>query len=104
MEKREIVSSFAANQIVFADFSQKQFDANVATEMPVNIVYGGMPYAVMMITPADIEDFVYGFSLTEGIIKTADDIREVSVYRLPRGLKQILVPFLIRQFGMHYRI
>ena len=41
----------------------------VAVEMPVSFVYGDTPYAVMMASPGDVEDFAYGFSLTEGIIR-----------------------------------
>lgn len=51
----------------------------LAVEMPVNLVYGTVPYAVMMTTPADLVDFAYGFSLTEGIIAAADEIRSVHV-------------------------
>lgn len=51
----------------------------LAVEMPVNLVYGTVPYAVMMTTPADLVDFAYGFSLTEGIIASADEIRSVEV-------------------------
>ncbi|KQP31078.1 formate dehydrogenase family accessory protein FdhD [Methylobacterium sp. Leaf104] len=51
----------------------------LAVEMPVNLVYGTVPYAVMMTTPADLVDFAYGFSLTEGIIAAADEIRSVQV-------------------------
>ena len=51
----------------------------VAVETPVNIVFGNMPYAVMMATPTDLEDFVTGFSLTEGIIRKPDEIRGVTV-------------------------
>ncbi|MDE2578371.1 MAG: formate dehydrogenase accessory sulfurtransferase FdhD [Hyphomicrobiales bacterium] len=46
-------------------------------EAPINIVYGGMPYAVMMATPADLEDFVAGFSLTEGVIETLAQMRDL---------------------------
>ena len=53
----------------------------LAVEMPVNLVYGTVPYAVMMTTPADLVDFAYGFSLTEGIIAAADEIRSVQVER-----------------------
>lgn len=53
----------------------------LAVEMPVNLVYGTVPYAVMMTTPADLVDFAYGFSLTEGIIAAADEIRSVDVER-----------------------
>lgn len=62
-----------------------QFDASaeVAVEAPVNIVYGNLPYAVMMTTPSDLEDFVTGFSLTEGIIHSVDEIRSIAV--TPQG-------------------
>ena len=56
-------------------------------EMPVNIVFAPFPYAVMMLTPQDIEDFVYGFSRTEGIIASALDIRDLRVEEIAGGLK-----------------
>jgi FdhD protein len=79
VEKPGLFSKAIANKVLFADLSQTQFEMHIATEMPVNIVYGGLPYAVMMITPHDVEDFIYGFSLTEGIIKTPDDVRDVAI-------------------------
>lgn len=51
----------------------------VAVEAPVNILYGTLPYAVMMATPSDLEDFVAGFSLTEGIVRSVDEIRGMAV-------------------------
>ena len=57
----------------------------VAVEAALNIVYGDTPYAVMMTTPADIEDFVYGFSLTEGVIGRAEEIRGVETSRQHEG-------------------
>jgi FdhD protein len=53
--------------------------AEIAVEAPVNIVYGNQPYAVMMATPSDLEDFVTGFSLTEGIVRDAGEIRAIAV-------------------------
>ena len=44
------------------------FHRPVAVEAPVEIVIGGAPFAVMMATPRDLEDFAHGFSLTEGIV------------------------------------
>lgn len=51
----------------------------VAVEAAINIVYGDTPYAVMMTTPQDIQDFVYGFSLTEGVIDRLEQIRGVQI-------------------------
>ena len=53
----------------------------IAVEAPVQIVIGGAPFAVMMATPNDLEDFAYGFALTEQIANRFADIRGVEVER-----------------------
>jgi len=58
----------------------------VAVETPINIVYGNMPYAVMMASPSDLEDFVTGFSLTEGIVRGGDEIRGIAVEPKDEGV------------------
>ncbi len=60
---------------------------SLAVEAPVNLIYGSVPHAVMMATPADLEDFAYGFSLTEGIVESGDEIRETRVEAAPDGLR-----------------
>lgn len=51
----------------------------IPVERPVAIRYGGLPHAVMMASPDDLADFAYGFSLTEGVIDTAEEIRAVTI-------------------------
>ncbi len=51
----------------------------VAEEMPVALVYHGVPHVVMLATPADLEDFAVGFTLSEGLVDRPDEIRSVEV-------------------------
>lgn len=59
----------------------------IPIEVPVNLIYGGIPFAVMMTTPSDLEDFAVGFSLTEGIIQSPSDIRDMRLEAAEQGLK-----------------
>ncbi len=54
-------------------------------EVPVALSYDGTTQAVMMATPADLEDFGRGFSLTEGIA-APDEIAEISVVPQAGGI------------------
>ena len=58
----------------------------VAVEIPVQVSFADVPFAVMMLTPADLVDFAYGFSLTEGMIEAADEIRDVALDSVEEGL------------------
>ena len=51
----------------------------VAEEMPVALVYHDVPHVVMLATPADLEDYAVGFTLSEGLVGRADEIRGVEV-------------------------
>ena len=53
----------------------------VAEERPVALVYHDVPHVVMLATPADLEDFATGFTLSEALVAQADEIRGVEVRR-----------------------
>ena len=58
----------------------------LANEVPVALEYDGQPYAVMMLTPADLEDFAVGFSLTERLVERAADIARVDIRSAEKGI------------------
>ena len=64
----------------------KTVERDIACEIPVSIEYNCAAYAVMMVSPADLEDFVYGFSLTEGIIDGAGDIIGLDIHEVEKGI------------------
>ena len=52
---------------------------NLAEETPVALEFNGISHATMLATPADLEDFAVGFSLSEGIIDSVADVRGIDV-------------------------
>ncbi|WP_349570933.1 formate dehydrogenase accessory sulfurtransferase FdhD [Azotobacter salinestris] len=52
-------------------------ETQLASECALAISYNGLNHAVMMVTPEALEDFVHGFSLTAGIIDSADEIYDL---------------------------
>jgi FdhD protein len=65
----------------------KEFTRAIAVEAPVQIVLASAPFAVMMATPQDLEDFAAGFVLSEQIAESLADIRGIEVEAVEDGWK-----------------
>ncbi|HWG11169.1 MAG TPA: formate dehydrogenase accessory sulfurtransferase FdhD [Rhodanobacteraceae bacterium] len=65
----------------------------VVEETPVALLYNGHPFAVMMATPCDLEDFALGFALSEGIVEQPREFQLVDCTRTGHGISlQALIP------------
>lgn len=57
------------HQALVLDGTPKTQRFTLAEEVALSISYNGINYAVMLVTPKDIEDFIVGFSLSNDIIE-----------------------------------
>lgn len=59
--------------------AHRPFDRSdwVAEEVPVALEYNGISHAVMLASPSDLEDFAFGFSVTEGIVDDYTQIHDI---------------------------
>lgn len=79
---------------IAADGTRDGVARPVADEVPIAIEFNGIGYAVLMATPADLDDLVTGFALAERLVKRADEMPEIDVHRTERGIvvRATLVP------------
>ena len=62
----------------------------IAVEMPVALTVNGISQAVMLATPADLEDFALGFGLAEGWLTSPRELLDVDATAQPGGIELAL--------------
>lgn len=58
----------------------------VAVEVPVALEYNGLSHVVMLASPAALEDFALGFSLSEGLLRDASELYDCEVTVQAEGI------------------
>lgn len=79
-------TSESFRRTLWRDGSASDGARRLAEETAVAISYNGSTHAVLMATPADLEDLAVGFSLTEGIVDDLALIEDIRVVEFDLGL------------------
>jgi FdhD protein len=79
--------SFFVDSVAWRSNSHTPSQRALPAEVPVAFVYDGGTEAVMMASPADLEDFALGFSLNDGVIAARDEVAELGIVEVERGIE-----------------
>ncbi len=66
---------------------EQEMHDNIAQEIAVALVYNGIAHAVMMASPANLQEFALGFSLSEGIITSDAEIYDIELDSSDKGIE-----------------
>jgi FdhD protein len=89
--------------VVHRDGAERVRDDWLADEVPVALLVDGVSQAVMLATPADLDDFALGFALTEGWIERADELYGSEAVATPQGVELQLQLASARVFALRER-
>jgi FdhD protein len=72
---------------------------HVAEEVPVALVYHGVPHVVMLATPANLEDLAVGFTLSESIVADRSEIQSVDYLQRDDGALEVRIAIAADKFS-----
>ncbi len=78
-------------------------DDEVAVEVPIALTVNGVSQAVMLATPADLDDFALGFALAEGWIAAPHELVDLETEARADGIELALTITAAREQGLKLR-
>jgi FdhD protein len=75
------------NRLVWRESRLGEGARAIPEETALALTYNGGTYAVMMGTPQNLTDFAIGFSLSEGIVQSPDEISSLEIVDLDDGIE-----------------
>lgn len=76
-----------APRLAWSKVQASQGFRKVAAEVPVALVHDAATTAVMMATPADLDDFALGFTLTEGLVDSPEQVQGIEIVEVEDGIE-----------------
>lgn len=75
-----------ARVVRWRDGERSEIDDWLTEEVPVAFEFNGISHAVMLATPADLDDFALGFGLGEGIFASKADLHDCEIHASAQGI------------------
>jgi FdhD protein len=89
-DEPKLQASFQSLPVLYweqgGDNGREQHD-NIAEEVAIALVYNGISHAVMMASPANLQEFSLGFSLSEGIINNVSQMYDIELVPSEKGIE-----------------
>jgi len=82
---REAVTT--ADRQIWRDGHPGEGTRLIPEETAIALTYNGGTYAVMMGSPQNLQDFAIGFSLSEGIVQSPEEIETLDIVELDDGIE-----------------